>query len=120
MATSLLMKTAGRIMFILLLTLPCAVNAASFSCTAVTAPDEKAICADRGLSEKDVRMATTYSLLRELVLMGARGALQDEQTTWLHKRRQCGSNTVCLSYLYDSRLDVLNSQYQHIASSLNQ
>lgn len=119
MATSPLVNTAGLIMFTFLLSLPSAVTAASFSCTAVTAPDEKAICADRGLSEKDVRMATTYSLLQELVLMGARGALQDEQTIWLHKRRQCGSNTLCLSYLYDSRLDTLNSQYQHIASSLN-
>lgn len=69
-----------RIAFALLLLLSGSVSAASFSCSSVTAPDEKAICADRELGEKDVRMATTYEMLRKVVLMGGRGALQDEQT----------------------------------------
>ena len=119
MTACLRKNTARGLMFTLLLILPCIVTAASFSCAGVTSPDEIAICADQGLSEKDVRMATTYHLLQQLVLMGAHGALQDEQAAWLHKRRQCGNNTVCLSYLYDSRLDMLNSQYQQITSSLN-
>ncbi|KNC92745.1 hypothetical protein GM31_22170 [Trabulsiella odontotermitis] len=93
--------------------------AASFSCSSASSPDEKAICADRELSEKDVRMATTYDMLRKVVLMGGRGALQDEQTAWLQKRRECGKNTVCLSHLYDDRINTLDSQYQHIVASLN-
>ncbi|MGC6031377.1 lysozyme inhibitor LprI family protein [Enterobacter kobei] len=108
-----------RFSLVLLFLLSRTVSAASFSCTGVTAPDEKAICADRELSEKDVRMATTWDMLRKVVLMGGRGALQDEQTAWLQKRQACGSNTVCLSHLYDDRIDELNDQYQHIVASLN-
>ncbi|KLP39373.1 lysozyme inhibitor LprI family protein [Enterobacter ludwigii] len=93
--------------------------AASFDCRNATASDEKAICADQELSEKDVRMTTTFDMLRETVLMGGRGALQDEQSDWLQKRQQCGDNTVCLSHLYDDRIDELNDQYQHIVASLN-
>lgn len=94
-------------------------STASFSCAGVTTPDEKAICADRSLGEKDVRMATTYTMLREVVLMGGRGALQDEQNAWLQKRQQCGGNTICLSHFYDDRIDVLNSQYRKLVASLN-
>lgn len=108
-----------RIAFALLLLLPGSASAASFSCSGVSTPDEKAICADRELGEKDVRMATTYDMLRKVVLMGGRGALQDEQATWLQKRQQCGDNTVCLSHLYDKRIDELHDQYQHIVMSLN-
>jgi len=108
-----------RISFVLLLLLSGSAFAASFSCSGVSAPDEKVICADRELSEKDVRMTTTYEMLRKVVLMGGRGALQDEQATWLQKRQQCGDNTVCLSHLYDDRIDELNDQYQHIVASLN-
>jgi len=109
----------SRISAALLLLLSGTASAASFSCSNVTASDEKAICADRELGEKDVRMSTTFNMLREVVLMGGRGALEDEQTAWLQKRQQCGDNTVCLSHLYDDRIDVLNDQYQHIVNSLN-
>lgn len=108
-----------RVSFALLLLLSVSASAASFSCSGVSAPDEKVICADRELSEKDVRMATTYDMLRRVVLMGGRGALQDEQTAWLQKRQACGDNTVCLSHLYDDRIDELNDQYQHIVASFN-
>lgn len=64
-------------------------------------------------------MATTYDMLRKVVLMGGRGALLDEQTTWLQKRRQCGDNTACLSHIYDDRIVELNDQYQRIIASLN-
>ncbi|WP_439413140.1 lysozyme inhibitor LprI family protein [Enterobacter ludwigii] len=101
----------------LLLLLPGAGFAAS--CSSVSPPDEKAICTDRDLGEKDVRMVTMYDMLKKIVLMGGRGALQDEQTTWLQKRHACGDNTVCLSHLYDDRIAALNDQYQHIVSSLN-
>lgn len=106
-------------LLVALLLLSSTASAASFSCSNIMAPDEKAICTDHELSEKDVRMATTYSMLREIVLMGGRGALQDEQNAWLQKRQACGDNTVCLSHLYDDRIDVLNGQYQHIVTMIN-
>ncbi|HBC0589388.1 TPA: DUF1311 domain-containing protein [Enterobacter cloacae] len=108
-----------RVSFALLLLLSVSASAASFSCSGVSTPDEKAICAGRELSQKDVRMATTYDMLRKVVLMGGRGALKDEQTAWLQKRQQCGDNTACLAHLYDDRIDELNDQYQHIVASLN-
>ncbi|HFI9138259.1 TPA: lysozyme inhibitor LprI family protein [Escherichia coli] len=112
-------REALNMAFILLCLLPGAAAAASFSCRSVTAPDEKAVCSDRELSEKDVRMATTYGMLRQLVLMGGRGALQAEQTAWLQKRQECGDNTRCLSHVYDDRIETLNRQYRYIVASLN-
>lgn len=119
MMSSPVFKLVRNIVLALLLLPPVTGSAASFSCSSVTASDEKAICADRELSEKDVRMETTYDMLKKVVLMGGRGALQDEQTAWLQKRQACGDNTVCLSHLYDDRIDEFNDQYQHIVSSLN-
>jgi uncharacterized protein len=53
--------------------------AASFDCYKATAVDEKAICADRALNDKDVSLALLYSIDRRFMGMGARGALMDEQ-----------------------------------------
>ncbi|MEQ4958858.1 lysozyme inhibitor LprI family protein [Enterobacter hormaechei] len=104
----------------LMIVLPVSAFAASFSCTNVTTPDEKTICANRELSEKDVRMATTYSLLRKALLMGGRAALQDEQSEWLNKRRHCGENMQCLSHLYNERIEMLNIQYEQVVASRNE
>ncbi|MGN5575264.1 lysozyme inhibitor LprI family protein [Enterobacter sp. Lyrl_3] len=119
MMSSPMFRQVRNIVLALLLLPPGTVSAASFTCAGVTAQDEKAICADRELSEKDVRMATTLDMLRKVVLMGGRGALQDEQAAWLQKRQACGDNTVYLSHLYDDRIDELNDQYQHIVASFN-
>ncbi|MBS0054196.1 lysozyme inhibitor LprI family protein [Yersinia sp. Marseille-Q3913] len=94
-------------------------SAASFDCKQAASVDEKAICADRTLSEKDVQMTTTYNLLKGLLLMGARGALQDEQGKWLKKRQQCGANYTCLSQLYDQRIGTLMDEYNKIAQTIN-
>lgn len=76
-------------------------SAAGFDCQQAAFADEKAICADRTLSEKDAQMTTTYNLLKGLLLMDARGTLQDEQGEWLKRRRLCGASYTCLSKLYD-------------------
>jgi uncharacterized protein len=119
MTPSSIFRPVSNMAFAFLLLLPVAGSAASFSCSSISSPDEKAICADQELSEKDVRMDTTYDMLKKVILTGGRGALQDEQITWLQKRQQCGDNTICLSHIYDDRIDELNDQYQHIVSSLN-
>lgn len=115
----LLPSSVPRLIISLLLLLSCTTSAASFSCINVTASDEKAICADRELGEKDVRMATTYAMLRDVVLMGGRDALQDEQNDWLQKRQACGANTICLSHLYDERTEELYRQYKQILISMD-
>ncbi|MCE4073283.1 lysozyme inhibitor LprI family protein [Pseudomonas nitroreducens] len=90
------------------------VSAASFDCKKARQADEKAICADRQLSEMDVQVATTYRLLRGLFAMGMRGNLGDSQLAWLEQRRACGANKSCLKQRYQERLDALQKVYDGI------
>lgn len=89
-------------------------QAASFDCKKAKQADEKAICADRQLSEMDVQVATTYRLLRGLFAMGMRGNLGDSQLAWLEQRRACGANKSCLKQRYEERLDALQKVYDGI------
>lgn len=105
-------------LLVIAFTTPFHTSAAGFDCRRATQVDEKAICADRALSEKDVQMTTTYNLLKGLLLMGARGALQDEQTEWLKQRQQCGASHACLSQLYDQRIHALTGAYDKVANTI--
>ncbi len=52
-------------------------GAASFDCTkSDLAADEKAICDNRALNDQDVKMATTFDILTQLMAMGARDTLR--------------------------------------------
>jgi uncharacterized protein len=82
-------------------------HAASFNCGEASTADEKAICADRALNDKDVSMALLYDIDRHLMGMGARGSLMDDQADWLKRRRDCGANVECLTSLYDQRIGAL-------------
>lgn len=93
-------------------------QAASFDCYKALNPDEKAVCASRSLSDKDVEMATKYQFLRGLFAMGTRGEMQDRQQGWLIERRQCGSDVNCLSQSYQTRIAELDDIYQHINKPL--
>jgi len=42
------------------------------------------------------------------MLMGARGAAQDEQHAVLAQREQCGSNVACIGAAYATRIATLN------------
>ena len=89
-------------------------GAASFDCKKAHHADEKAICADRQLSELDVQMATTYRLLSGLFAMGMRGNMGDAQLAWLEQRRACGANKACLKQRYQERLAALQKIYDGI------
>jgi uncharacterized protein len=83
--------------------------AASFDCAKATHPDEKAICANPSLSDLDVRMATLYGVRMEIpMMMGARGAAQDEQRAFLTERGACGGNVACLTAAYQQRIQTLS------------
>ena len=83
-------------------------HAASFNCAKATTPDEIAICDSRALSEADVKMATLYGVRMGLpMLMGNRGAAQDEQRAFLETRGACGNEIVCLNAAYDQRIGEL-------------
>lgn len=78
--------------------------AASFSCARARAPDEKAICADPGLSNLDSRLAGLIELDEGTVAMGQRGDLQNARAAWLKTRAQCGADCACLHRRYEARL----------------
>jgi uncharacterized protein len=92
-------------------------NAASFDCNRARAPDEKAICANLALNDKDVRMAVLYDINRKTLAMGGRGALEDQQRQWLRDRRGCGAQRACLNRSYDRRLGDLERSMERIYSN---
>ncbi len=83
---------------------PSAARAASFDCTKAKAPDERAICADPGLSNLDSRLAGLLDLDEDTVAMGQRGDMQDAQSAWIKTRSRCGADRACLHARYESRL----------------
>jgi uncharacterized protein len=88
-----------------------AADAASFNCGKAKTPDEKAICASRSLSELDVQMAALYSVRMKIpMLMGSRGAAQDEQHQFLIDRGGCGADKTCIAATYQSRIGVINQE----------
>ena len=44
------------------------------------------------------------------MLMGSRGAAQDEQRAWLDARHACGGNVACLRSAYQTRIAQLNQE----------
>jgi uncharacterized protein len=89
-------------------------QAASFDCASAHAPDERAVCTSRALSERDVEMAVRFDMLSGLVAMGTRGDMGDAQRIFLAQRRRCGSNVPCLITLYRRRIADLKSQYEKL------
>jgi uncharacterized protein len=85
-------------------------SAASFNCAKAATPDEIAICKTPSLSDLDVQMATLYGVRMQIpMLMGAKGAAQDEQRAFLQSRAACGSNVGCLTAAYNQRIASLNA-----------
>lgn len=83
-------------------------DAASFDCAKASKPDEIAICKSQKLSDLDVKMATLYGVRTEIpMMMGARGAAQDEQKAFLTKRAACGGDVSCIEDAYAARIAEL-------------
>ena len=93
---------------------PSGASAASFDCAKARAPDEKAVCANLALNDKDVKLSVLYDINRHTLAMGGRGALEDAQRQWLRDRKTCGANRACLNRAYDKRLDDLDQSTQRI------
>ncbi len=90
-------------------------NAASFDCTKPDlASDEKAICDNRTLNDQDVKMVTTFDILTQLMAMGARDTLREEQSQWLKKRQECNADVVCITSAYEERMKRLGEAFQSI------
>ncbi len=85
-------------------------SAASFDCTKAARPEEKAICADRVLSELDTEMgALWFAFSRVPMAMGSNGARRDDAEQFLAARAKCGANVACLRPLYRARITTLKS-----------
>uniref|UniRef100_UPI0035C9A28A lysozyme inhibitor LprI family protein n=1 Tax=uncultured Methylobacterium sp. TaxID=157278 RepID=UPI0035C9A28A len=57
----------------------------------------------------DVEMATRFEILKDVLPMGGRSKLREDQETWLAERRTCGADAACLKGIYDARLKVLRA-----------
>lgn len=90
-------------------------RAASFPCAKAGAPDEKAVCEDLALNDLDVEMAVRFEILKDLLTMGGRGKLRDDQEAWLAERRTCGADTACLQQAYAARLKTLRAVFSEFA-----
>lgn len=97
--------------FATVLTAAGSANAASpyISCPAARTADERAVCRSTVLIQRDAEMSTLYRVIKGLVGMGRRGALQDEQADWLKARRECGASFRCLRDHYDDRIAELDA-----------
>lgn len=82
--------------------------AASFNCQHAESQTEHAICEHRVLNDADVKMATSYTILRRLIPMGSRSVVQTEQVKWLGLRNQCQDNVECLQNVYRMRQQKLD------------
>lgn len=99
---------------ILAVALPTLAQAASFDCAKARRPDERAICADKVLNDKDVRTAVIYEINRKTMGMGAREALMDDQQAFLKVRADCRANRACIGRAYDRRLEVLERDLERV------
>ena len=88
--------------------------AASFNCELAQSATEKAICKHLKLNDADVKMATSYNVLRKLVPMGTRSVIQEEQVKWLQLRDQCQDNVACLLDVYKMRQQKLDLHLNRI------
>lgn len=83
-------------------------HAASFNCTKAQSQTEHRICDHLILNDADVKMVTTYNIVRRLVPMGTRSEIQTEQIRWLQLRNDCQDNVECLKHVYRMRQQKLD------------
>ena len=91
-------------------------QAASFDCGRARGADERAICADRALNDRDVTMSVMLKIAKGFVAMGQRGAIQDDQVAWLKARQACGADRLCLRRSYDGRIAEIQTVIDNAAS----
>lgn len=90
------------------------IHAASFNCEKARTQTEHAICEHRAVNDADVKMVTTYNIIRRLVPMGTRGVIQDEQVRWLQLRDQCVDSSRCLIEVYKMRQQKLETYMDRV------
>lgn len=95
-------------------------SAVSFDCRRATFPDERAVCADPGLSELDDQASVAFAQARrtsgdQVVGVGRR---------FLASRRACGADRACIAQIYHAMADAYrglgaNARAPSVAHALN-
>jgi uncharacterized protein len=114
-----LRKLMGGLVALSLLVAPVPARAADYApidCSKVSLPAEGAICRSYPLGQAEARMATMFGIVTSLVAMGQRGDIGDAQRKWLKQRNACGDDNACIARAYQSRIAVLSSAFDAIAS----
>ena len=96
----------ASILFCLIISTPFQTLAASFDCKKATAPIEKQICADPGLSVLDKQLAAAYQ--QALAAATDIDALKCQQREWLTKTRNTCRDEECLKNSYTVRFKELS------------
>jgi len=104
------MMTASVVLGVLATTGP----TSAFDCRKATQTDEFAICQNCDLRVLDEKMATLYGVLTQLVGMGQRGQIRDDQKAWLQRRQRCGEDVDCLFDAYEIRIAELEGGLKRI------
>jgi uncharacterized protein len=95
-----------KLLFASLFLLPITGYATSFDCTKASTLVEKAVCAEKTLSDLDDLLSKTYKTA-SLNFPNAK-TLETAQRAWLKKRNHC-SDSACIKSSYEARINELNS-----------
>jgi uncharacterized protein len=112
-------KLTGGLVALSLLVASVPAHAADYTpidCSKASSPAERAVCRSYPLGQAEARMATLFGVVTSLVAMGQRGDIGDAQRKWLKERNTCGDDSACIARAYQSRIAVLSSALDAIAS----
>jgi uncharacterized protein len=111
------LTTSAVVLSLLAASLPArAADYAPVDCSKASSPAERTICQSYPLGQAEARMATLFGVVTSLVAMGQRGDIGDAQRKWLKERNTCGDDSACIARAYQSRIAVLSSALDAIAS----
>lgn len=86
-------------------------QAASFNCKKASNATEKAICANRVLSQLDDELNDNYEILLGYTTNSPR--VKREQLNWLRERNQCRSQVACIHDEYRIRISQIQNEIEN-------
>lgn len=107
MAIRAVLSEKSRLFMLMLPVFGCfSAQAASFDCQKAATPTERAICADKALSDKDASIADNYQQLVAVLPEAEINTLRTEQRNWLKQRNSCASDSASLNSCLDQQLTL--------------
>ncbi|WGZ90444.1 MAG: SH3 domain-containing protein [Candidatus Thiocaldithrix dubininis] len=102
------------LMFAALLSLSIHSQAASFNCAKAKSYSEKEVCDSKQLSKLDEDLDKVFK--KVLATTSDKASLKTEQADWLKEREAC-SDKSCITDVYQSRIEELNTQLENVSDS---